>query len=119
MPLVFPELNANYWYNVSLGFEKWNFPNCIGAIDGRHMRMECPPKAGSLFYNYKKFHSSNMLAISNHKYQFSWLDVGAAGRQSDGGVFKATEFGKLFYANKLRLARNYFNFQVPNILLCP
>lgn len=29
-----------------------NFPNCIGAFDGKHVRVIKPMQNGSLFYNY-------------------------------------------------------------------
>lgn len=44
----FEEVAAQYW-------NLWNFPNCIGAIDGKHIRIKFPASSGSMFYNYKHF----------------------------------------------------------------
>lgn len=42
------------WLQVANQYNaKWNFPNCLGAIDGKHVAIKCPKNAGSLFYNYK------------------------------------------------------------------
>uniref|UniRef100_A0A1I8NJI8 Uncharacterized protein n=1 Tax=Musca domestica TaxID=7370 RepID=A0A1I8NJI8_MUSDO len=42
------------WQAVSEKFyEKWNFPNCIGCIDGKHVVMTAPSHSGSIDYNYK------------------------------------------------------------------
>lgn len=49
-----PKLNNEQWLQVSNNFNrKWNFPNCVGAIDGKHIGIKCPRNAGSLFFNYK------------------------------------------------------------------
>jgi hypothetical protein len=42
------------WLEIAAKFEeRWNYPNCVGAIDGKHIVMQPPANAGSFFYNYK------------------------------------------------------------------
>jgi len=84
------------WINIANQFEaKWNFGNCIGAIDGKHVIMQAPARSGSCYFNYKKTHSIVLLAVVNSNYEFILVDIGDAGRQSDGGVFASS---KLVYA---------------------
>uniref|UniRef100_A0A1X7TJV4 DDE Tnp4 domain-containing protein n=2 Tax=Amphimedon queenslandica TaxID=400682 RepID=A0A1X7TJV4_AMPQE len=73
------------WIRISRNFETmWNFPNCIGAIDGKHIVIQAPMNAGSTFYNYKGKHSIVLLAV---------CDAGEAGRLSDSGIFTNCQFG--------------------------
>ncbi|XP_047132643.1 uncharacterized protein LOC124811312 [Hydra vulgaris] len=74
-------------------WNKWNFPYCLGAIDGKHVVMQAPACSGSSFYNYKKTHSIVLLAVCNAKHQFSLLDIGNSGRQSDGSVYANSQLG--------------------------
>ena len=67
--------------------KKWQYPNCIGAIDGKHVVMQPPPNAGSYFYNYKQTHSVVLMAVAGPDYQCLYADVGTNGRISDGGVW--------------------------------
>ncbi|XP_017470323.1 PREDICTED: uncharacterized protein LOC108362015, partial [Rhagoletis zephyria] len=75
-------------------FIKTGMPNCVGAIDGKHINMFRPRKSGSLYFNYKKRFSITLLAACDANYVFTYVDVGSFGSQSDGGIFSRTAFGK-------------------------
>ena len=83
---------AEEWTEVADLFgARWNFHNTIGAIDGKHIGLRRPPNAGSLYYNYKGFHSIVLMGVVDASYKFLYVDCGANGSVSDGGVFKGTE----------------------------
>ena len=70
--------------------EKWSFCNVIGCIDGEHVCCKCPTKFGSLFYNYKLFFLVVLQGVTDSESIFIFIDVGAYGKQSDGGTFSAS-----------------------------
>jgi hypothetical protein len=89
------------WSQVVNEFEEdWNFPNCLGAIDGKHVVVIAPSNSGSLFYNYKGTFSVVLLATCDAKYRFTTVDIGAYGRQSDGGIFASSGLGKALEEGK-------------------
>jgi hypothetical protein len=52
------------WKDISNRFyELWNIPNCLGAMDGKHIRIQKLPNSGSTNYNYKGYHSIILLAV--------------------------------------------------------
>ena len=86
--------NESEWKAVANEFErKWNFHNCIGAIDGKHIVMQAPARSGSFFFNYKKSHSIVLMAVCNANYEFTLIDIGDTGRNNDGGVFGNSDMG--------------------------
>nr|CAI5835974.1 unnamed protein product [Callosobruchus analis] len=86
---------AEEWLKVAEDYEeKWNFPHCIGALDGRHITFSAPISSGSFYHNYKGTDSIGLLGLVDAHYRFIYINVGVNGRVSDGGVFNATGLSK-------------------------
>ncbi|KAL4136006.1 hypothetical protein QTP88_007580 [Uroleucon formosanum] len=72
------------WERIAIEFwEIRNFPNCIRALDGKHIVIEAPPNTGSLYFNYKKSFSI-VLALVDAQYKYTVVNVGAFGKNSNG-----------------------------------
>ena len=77
------------WIQISNNFQhQWNFPGCCGAIDGKHVQIQCPPRSGSTFFNYKGTFSVILFALVDADYCFRYLDVGGNGHASDNAIFR-------------------------------
>lgn len=86
-----PVPTGDQWIRIADRFKRlWNLPNCIGALDGKHIRIEKFPNTGSENYNYKHFHSTVLLACCDADGCFTIIEPGYAGRNSDGGIFKVS-----------------------------
>jgi len=57
-------------------YSLWQFPNCIGAIDGKHIEMRSSHNSGSLFFNYKKIFSLVLLALVDANFKFTFQQLG-------------------------------------------
>lgn len=103
-PTEMPEPIGEQWISISNKFhERTQFPNCVGAVDGKHIRCVNPTNSGSIYYNYKKYFSIILMAVVDSEYCFIHIDVGAYGREGDSTVFKECPFGKKLYTEQLGL----------------
>ena len=99
---VMPIPDRAKWNKVEEGFRmRWRFPNCLGALDGKHIMIKAPPNSGSTFYNYKKHFSTVLLALVDANYRFLFVDIGEYGSNTDGNIFKFSTFGRKYMAGEL------------------
>ena len=99
-----PPASHEDWLAISKEFEEqWNLPHVIGALDGKHIRIQCPQETGTLFHNYKGFFSIVLLALCDANYCFTLIDIGQYGSNNDSGVLANSEIGKRFDAGTAKL----------------
>ena len=61
-----PPSSEAEWKHIANDFEElWDLPHCIGAIDGKHIGIDCPKKTGSNYHNYKSIFSMVLLKTTN------------------------------------------------------
>lgn len=98
--LKFPEKKD--WIRIEADFrEKLNLPHCVGALDGKLIEIFAPNRSGSLFFNYNKYFSTNLLALCDALKSFIYVSVGSFGQQTDGGILFNSTFGKRLDMKKL------------------
>ena len=112
------------WHTIADDFfARWNFPNCTGAIDGKHVMIQCTVNSGSLFYNYKSYFSIVLLAVASADFRFVMVDIGAYGSSNDSGVLNNKALFKCLKKKKLgippckQLPNNTKETCVPHVLL--
>ena len=123
-PIYMIPPNEQDWKDIRDGFyHKWDFPNCVGAIDGKHVEIMAPPNSGSLYYNYKGSFSIILLAVVDGDYRFRLIDVGGYGSNSDGGIFQHCTFGQRFLQDRLHfpadrpLPHHHIGVSVPHCIV--
>ncbi|KAM7151325.1 uncharacterized protein RBU57_012021 [Macrochelys suwanniensis] len=63
--------------DIVAGFEQMGFPNCGGAIDGKHIPILAPHHLASEYINRKGYFSMVLQALVDHRGRF--IDINAAG----------------------------------------
>lgn len=103
-PIYLPEPTTETWQSVATRFEqRWQFPHCVGAIDGKHVLIKKPSKSGSSYFNYKHTFSIVLMATVDADYKFITVDIGSMGRFSDGNIFASSALGTKMIAHTLLL----------------
>ena len=82
---------------------KWNFPNCVDSIDGKHIWLKYPSNSGSMYYTFKHYYSIVLQGLAGAWYRFIAIDVGAYGKQSRGGIFHHSSLYQLLSSNNFNM----------------
>ena len=76
------------WLHILRKFEeRWNFLHALGAIVGKHIRIQKPKNGGSFYYNYKHTHSMILMAIAGPEHEYLYADVGSNEVINDFGIW--------------------------------
>lgn len=74
--------------DIVRGFrEKWNFPQCAGAVDGTHIPILAPSFNPADYYNRKGEYSIILQGVVDHSMKFWDVYIGWPGRVHDARVF--------------------------------
>ena len=75
------------WLLIAEKFEnRWQYPNAIEPVDGKHVIIHKPNHGRSHYHNYKHTHSAILIAIAGPSFECLYVDVGTNGRVNDGRV---------------------------------
>ncbi|XP_077307128.1 uncharacterized protein LOC143926991 [Lithobates pipiens] len=86
--LALKKLTPKDWCKIAEVFwDRCNFPNCVRAIDGKHIRVVMPIVSGIKFFNYTKYFSFVLLAVADGNYCFRYIDIRLYGSSSDSSIF--------------------------------
>ena len=83
------------WKKIEETFNtKWNVPQALGALDGKHIAMKKPKKYFSEYYNYMGFFFLVLIALVDADNRFLWVDVESSGSVSDAQMFNCSKLRK-------------------------
>uniref|UniRef100_A0A1B6H8T0 DDE Tnp4 domain-containing protein n=1 Tax=Homalodisca liturata TaxID=320908 RepID=A0A1B6H8T0_9HEMI len=84
-----PEPTKGDWLRTAAEFEKRaNFPNCLGAVDGKHIRIVKPQTVHHCTITTKNYFSIILMAVTDANYQFVYVDIGSYGKCGDSTIFQ-------------------------------
>ena len=93
------------WRAISEGFKNTaHFPNCIGSVVRKNVRVLKYPGSGSMNLNYKLFFVARM-AVVDSNYHFVYTDGGAYGKDCDSSVFQNTNFYRMLTDGRLNVSQ--------------
>ena len=81
-----PPSSTEEWEYIACDFHAtWNLPHVVGAIDGKHIRVQCPNQSSDFLYCWQFVMFAMLLML---------FDAGQYGSNDDAGVLANSSIGK-------------------------
>jgi len=96
--IVVPKNEEEWKFASEEWLQKWQYPFCLGALDGKHINVQAFKNSGSLFRNYKGTFSVVLFAVVDANYKFIYIDIGQPGSNNDAKIWQEC---RLLILNKL------------------
>lgn len=82
------------WRKIAKGFQqRANFPHCLRAVDGEHIRITKPVGSALIYFSYKHFYSIVLLTVVDSSYRFTYIHVGSLGKAQILTFLKIVVYG--------------------------
>lgn len=114
-----PKTNEDWKEVMRLFGDKCNFPNCVGALGGKHVTIKKPARASYMYMNYKKTFSVILLAAVDANGKFIYIEAGAPGGEESGQLWQNAVLQKAIEERRTRLPELVEVANSPNVLLPP
>lgn len=94
----------NEWLKIAEQYQKkWQFNNCVGCMDAKHILVVKPKEDSPQYQNYSDSYSVLLFSIVNADYEFIYIHTGTPGSLSAGPILESTKFYEKLCEDELNL----------------
>ena len=106
------------FYNLSKDFfDRFQFPDTVGAVDDTHVKIMKPRTDPSSYFDYKKDYSIHLQAVCDARTRVLFYHIGSLGENNDGGVAEMSGFNAILRSE--RIPKKYHILGDPAFALHP
>ena len=97
----FPSEEEEFYKISKEFFDMFQFPDCVGAVDDTHIKIQKPRVDPTSYFDYKKDYSVHLQAVCDSRTRILFYHIGAPGRNNDGGVAEMSGFNDILRSGRI------------------